>query len=335
MPEKFLLNNVITSRPVQIEQAAAKKDYGKFIIAPYEKGMAITIGNTLRRSLLSSIPGYAVSALKISGINSEFQNIKGVYEDTIDIIMNLKKTYITLKDPDIEKKVLHLEIKGEKEVYARALELDQTIYVHNKDLLIFKTNAEANFSLDLQIDYGRGFVLAEKNQDFIEVAGTIVIDALYSPVLKVAYKSIPLTGDSTGEFESLEIEIWTNGTINPEDALSKAAYYVREKLKTFVTVDNDEDIDVFTATGSQSNENVSNEDLFKKNVSILELSVRSLYFLKINDIKEVGQLIQKNEDTVKGLKEATNAILEEIKDKLQKKNLHLGMKDINYSFINV
>ena len=331
-------NRLITEfkRPlsVQFKQDIDDEDFGVFSAKPYERGFATTIGNSIRRTLLSSLHGYAIIAFKCDKINNEFQNIEGVYQDTTEILVNLKNVYIVLKDPNVKSRVLHFEINGKKNFYSKDLMIDSNIEVGDPEKLIFSTNTDANFSFDVQVDYGKGYVPSEMFQELIEVSGTIPIDGNYSPILNVTFSVDPVNLGTRSDYEQLTLKIKTKGIISPEEALKKAAQILKESYLTF----NNVQTETFTKAIDDKKEVEVDKDneIFYRSVYSIPFTVRTQFFLKINGIRELGQLVTKQENNIKNKPGSTEEILADIKSKLlEKANLNLDMKNISYVEKNI
>ena len=318
-------------RPASVEftQNVVEENYGVFTAKPYERGFGTTVANSLRRTLLSSIPGYAVIAVKFDSINNEFQNLKGVYQDTSEIIANFKNVHIGLKDPNIRSRVLHFEIKGKKSFYAKDLKVDEHIVIGNPDFLIFSANKETQFTMDIQIDYGKGYVPADFFVDSIETEGTIAIDGNFSPILNVSYEVDKMRVGRRNDYEKLRIQIRTNGVIHPEDALKKAAQILKESYLTF----NNVETEILTQAVDTNRKAATDEKdkIYYQSVFAFEFTVRSHFFFKMNDIREIGQLVTKSEEELLEKKKFSSEVLKEIKEVLAENHLEIGMKNINYA----
>ena len=318
-------------RPSQVEfrQVERKAHLGTFKIKPYERGFGITVGNSLRRVLLSVMPGHAVVAVKLSDINNEFQNIPGVYEDTVELLANLKVLALGFKDANIKSKVYKFEFKGEGTFHAKDfLKKDSNLIVGNGDHKIFSHNKETNFTMDVQIERGRGYIDSELIQKHIEVAGAIPLDANYSPILNVQTKVHPLTVENASHYEELEISIETNGIIAPESALREAVQILKEAYLPFKDISSEP---ILTPVRADWDKKVKEKNtIFNESVYCIEFAVRTHFFLKVNEIKEIGQLVLKEEEDLRLKKHFNENILSDIQEKLEKKELHVGMKNIDY-----
>ena len=331
MARKNLLKGFKRPKGITFEHSEVTPNYGKFIAYPFERGYGTTIGNTLRRILLSSIQGYAVTAVRITTydkegtphvLSSEYEAIPGVMEDTPDVINNLKILQILLKD-DLEQKTLILEVKGKKELKGSDLEIDDTIKVISKDLHIATTMEDANFEMELQIDLGRGYVPAEMNEKYIEIIGTIPVDAIFSPIQRVKFSIEDTRVGQRSDYDKLTLEVWTNGSIKPDDAVAEAAKIAKDHFTIFINFDEDE----VEGEGDVDEEEESIKKLLETPVEELELSVRSSNCLKNANIRSIGDLTMRTEEDIAKTRNFGKKSLQEIKEKLKEWNLSLGMTD--------
>jgi len=331
MARRNLLKGFKRPKGITFEHSEVDGNSGRFIAYPFERGYGTTIGNTLRRILLSSIQGYAVTAVKVTSydadntphiISSEYEAIPEVVEDTPEIIANLKLLQIKLPD-DVEQKTILVECKGKGTLTGKDLEKDNDITVVNKDLKIMTLMEKANIDLELQIDLGRGYVPSETNEKYVEVVGTIPIDAVFSPVKKVAFSIENTRVGHRSDYDKLILDVWTDGTISPENAVAEAAKVAKDHFTIFINFDEDsvggdEDID-------EEEERV--RQVLDTPVEELELSVRSSNCLKNANIKTIGDLTRKTEDEIAKTRNFGKKSLLEIKEKLKEWNLSLGMTD--------
>ncbi|GIX42844.1 MAG: DNA-directed RNA polymerase subunit alpha [Leptospiraceae bacterium] len=325
---RVLLKPLKKPKEIIYETLENQPNYGKFIIQPFERGFATTIGNALRRTLLSSIEGSAITAIKIEGVEHEFTSIPGVFEDVTRIILNLKKVRLIYETENKdEPKVIHIEKRGAGLFTAGDLAIDSSIQILNPDLVIATLNEDAELIMDLQIERGRGYVPAEAFKKNIEEIGTIPIDALFSPIQKVNFTIEELTKGTRNEYEKLILEIWTDSSIKPEDALGQAAKILKDHLIKFInfeeTIEEDEESEL------PEIEETLKQNL-EKHVEELEFSVRTLSLLKSLEIEYVIDLVKKQEDEFQKSKHYSQECIEEIKEKLRNLNLELGMKDIPF-----
>lgn len=307
---------------------------GKFVIEPLERGYGITLGNSLRRILLSSLPGAAVSAVKIDGVLHEFSTIPGVVEDTTDIILNLKSLRVKL-DTD-EVKTVRIEAKGPGIVTAGPttaeengpriagyIIADPDVEILNPGHVIATLEDDANLVMELTIEKGKGYVSAEKNKKEGHVIGVIPVDALFSPVLKVNFKIEDTRVGQFTNYDKLTLDILTNGSIAPDEALSSAAKILIDHLRLFVRL-TDEDIDVVPqATVEQPETN----KILEMTIEELDLSVRSYNCLKRAGINSVEELIQKGEEDMMKVRNLGKKSLEEVEQKLAELQLNLKKRE--------
>lgn len=337
MARKNLLKGFKRPKGLQFEHTELTPTYGKFTAYPFERGFGTTIGNTLRRVLLSSIQGYAVSAIRITSISkegsqhqisSEYEAIPEVVEDTVELIARLKQLQLKLTD-DAESATILVEVKGsESEILKAGALAVSNVEVLNPDLVLATLTPQAHLEIEFQIDLGRGYVPAEIHEKYIEIADTIAVDSIYSPVTRVKYSIEDTRVGQRADYDKLNMEIWTNGTISPENALAEAAKIAKEHFTIFINFSDDESFgDEEVSEDEQLLKSVLNAD-----VEDLELSVRSSNCLKNANIRKIGELIKKTEDDIAKTRNFGKKSLEEIKEKLKLRNLSLGMVD-NYQII--
>jgi len=331
MARKNLLKGFKRPKGITFEHSEVDANTGRFIAYPFERGYGTTIGNTLRRILLSSIQGYAVSAVKITSydaestphiISSEYEMIPEVVEDTPEILNNLKNLRIRMPD-EVEQKTILVECRGSGSITGADIEGENNIEILNKDLKIVTMMEKANFDLEIQIDLGRGYVPAETNEKYIDVLGTIPMDAVFSPVKRVKYAIENTRVGHRNDYDKLILEVTTDGTISPEDAVAEAAKIAKDHFTIFINFDED-------AIGGD--ETIDEEEeriraLLETPVEELELSVRSSNCLKNAHIKTIGALTRKTEDEIAKTRNFGKKSLLEIKEKLKEWNLSLGMAD--------
>jgi len=317
------------------EHSELRSDYGKFIASPFEPGFGVTIGNTLRRILLSSIQGYAITGVKITSyaqdgiahnISSEFETIPHVVEDTMEVINNLKQIRLRLPG-DIEQDTLLYEWSGKTEVNSESFARVGQVEVLNIGQHIMTLMDGAKVEIEMQIDLGRGYVPSEVNERYVEVIGTIPMDAIYSPVKKVKFAVEPTRVGQRSDYDKLIMEIWTDGTVKPDDALAEAAKIAKDHLTVFINFD--ENTLGLIDDGEEGNERI--KAVLQAPVEELDLTVRSSNCLKNAEIKYIGELIRKSEDDLNKTRNFGKKSLQEIKDKLKGWGLWLGMtgKDIS------
>ncbi len=331
MARKNLLKGFKRPKGITFEHSEVNPFYGKFTAYPFERGYGTTIGNTLRRILLSSIQGFAVTALRITSydkegtphvLSSEYESIPDIVEDTPDLINNLKQLQIRLND-DMEQSTILVEMKGKTEITGADLEVDSSVEIINRELHIASLMETANIEMELQIDLGRGYVPAELNEKYVEMIGTIPIDALFSPVRRAKYSVENTRVGQRTDYDKLNFEVWTNGTIAPEDVIAEAAKIAKDHFTIFINFDEDDII---------GDEDIDEEEeriraLLDTPVEELELSVRSSNCLKNANIKSIGDLTMRTEEDIAKTRNFGKKSLQEIKEKLQEWNLSLGMTD--------
>ncbi|MCR4580353.1 MAG: DNA-directed RNA polymerase subunit alpha [Treponema sp.] len=335
MARKNLLKGFKKPKGISFEPIdSTNPNYQKFYAYPFETGFGTTVGNTLRRVLLSSIQGYAITSIRITSydengishvISSEFEAIPNVAEDTLEIINSLKM--IRLKLPgDIEQDTINYEFKGPGVVKSDDFAKEGQLEVMTKDALIFTMMEGAHLDIEIQVDLGRGYVPAETNEHYIEIVGTIPMDAIFTPVQKVKYSIEPCRVGQRNDYDKLNLEIWTDGTISPENALGEAAKIAKDHFAIFVNF-NDKDV-AGSDDGDEGDESI--QKLLNTQVEELELSVRSSNCLKNANIRTIGELTRKTEDDIAKTRNFGKKSLAEIKEKLLEWNLTLGMTDYSH-----
>lgn len=312
-------------KPTKIEVEKKEQNYIKFSTEPFERGYGVTIGNSLRRVLLSSIMGSAIVSVWIDGVDHEFSTIRGVKEDVTEIILNLKK--VVLRISDDMPKVLKIDVKGARELTAGDIIHDSSVDIVNPDHHIATLSAEAKLYVEMKAKVGRGYTPAEANYDENEPIGTVPIDAIFSPIKKVSHNVSPARVAERTDYDKLTMEIWTDGSVNPLDALSFAAKIIKEQMKIFI---NFEDIEEVGADEERMTEKPDFNDNLYRSVDELELSVRSANCLKNADIKYIGELVQKTEQEILMTKNFGRKSLNEIKEILSCMGLRLGIKLDNF-----
>lgn len=324
MSHKNLLKGFKRPRKVEYTTEVNTPNYGKFVAEPFERGFATTVGNSLRRTLMSSIEGSAISAIRIEGVTHEFSFMDGVVEDVSRIILNLKQVRIKYEPEDKDQsKVVHIELKGAGQFRAGDLAVDSSIEIMNPDLLIATLNEDANLIMDIEIQRGKGYFPAEEKKKEIEILGTIPIDSLYSPVTKVIYEVTETRIAQRSDFEKLTLEIWTDGSISPEDALAQAAKILKEHLTIFINFEEEveEEEDELDEADQKLKASLS------KHVEELELSVRSLNVLRSLEIDFIGDLVKRNEKELTKSRHYSDQSLLELKQKLSTLGLQFGMRE--------
>lgn len=305
---------------VEVDTDTLTPTYGRFTAQPFERGFATTIGNALRRCLLSSIEGAAITAINIEGVLHEFSSIPGVVEDVTDIILNLKQVPITLHTED--SKVLSIDVQGPGEVAAGQMNEDPQIEIFDSNVHIATLNEEGRLKLQAQIKRGRGYVSADRNFDESMGIGWIPVDSAHSPVRRVNYRVEAARLGQTTDFERLILEVWTNGTVRPEEAMSLAAMLLKDHLGIFIQTEESLRHD----GGEMGREELAGLDaLLAKNIDELDLSVRSANSLKNANIHTLRDLVRRTEKDMLETKNFGKKSLEEVQEVLDKLGLALGM----------
>lgn len=294
--------------------------YGKFVAEPFERGFAITIGNSLRRILLSSIQAAAVTSVKFENAVHEYDSLPGVMEDTTEIILNLKQLKVKLHDDG--PKIIRLNVSGEREVTAADIETDESVEIISKDLHIATLNdRDAHLEMDIEISSGRGYVDASRNTREDHPVGTIAVDSIFTPVQKVKIDSENTRVGQMTDYDKLIVEIWTDGRIKPEDALAHAAKILKDQLPIFINFE-EEPIEEVEEVDEEKEKM---RELLNRSVEEMELSVRSSNCLKTANIKTIGELVSKSENEMLRYRNFGRKSLNEIKDNLTVMGLGLGM----------
>ena len=309
-------------RPKSLEADTLNDTYGKFVAKPLERGYGLTLGNSLRRVLLSSINGAAIIAVRIQGVDHEFSTVPSVKEDVTDIILNLKQ--VSLRYLGEADAVLKLEANGSGVVKAGDIQTNGDVEILNPDQTIATLDAGGKLSMEMVVRHGRGYVSADQNRTENLPDGMIAIDSIFAPVRRVAYNVSNARVGQMTDYDKLSIEVWTNGAVRPDDAIAYAAKILKEQLTIFVNFDETEEESVRTPEESSSKPAL-NDNLFKA-VDSLELSVRAANCLENANIKFIGELVTKSETEMLKTKNFGRKSLNEIKDILAEMGLSLGMK---------
>jgi DNA-directed RNA polymerase subunit alpha len=304
-------------------QVSSNPSYGKFVCEPLERGYGMTIGNSLRRTILSSLYGAAITSVKFDGVMHEFSVIPGVLEDVSEIILNLKEVRLKVNDP--EPKTVRIEASGGSEVTAGDIISDDgKCEVLNPKHHIAGLSGKGKLNMSMTVKFGKGYSLAESNKDEESPSGTIPIDAVYSPIKRVNYVVGNARVGQRTDYDKLTMEIWTDGSIMPEDALAYAAKILKEQMSIFINFD--EALEPQPEEKAQDKEKPKfNENLYRS-VEELELSVRSANCLKNADINQIWQLVSKTETEMLKTKNFGRKSLNEIKEVLSEMGLSLGIK---------
>jgi len=299
----------------KISYEKISKDSGVFTVEPLERGFGYTLGNSLRRIMLSSIPGAAVTSFKIQGVVHEFTSVPGVKEDISDIILNLKQLVLKLNSED--SVVLKLNVEGAKDVTAKEIKAPADVEVVNPQLHIANLNEEGKLIMDLMVERGRGYLSAERQKKPVETIGVIPIDALFTPVRKVSFEVVNTRVGQRTDYDKLILKIETNGSLTPQEAAAQAATIINEHMNLFMEQATVEDDEVFAKEEEKQAKSLDQP------IEELDLSVRSYNCLKRQGINTLEQLIACNEKDLMGVKNFGQKSIQEVKEKLQERNLSL------------
>ena len=307
---------------IECTELSADGKYGKFVVGPLERGYGTTIGNSLRRILLSSLPGAACTSIKIEGIQHEFSTVPGVMEDVTEIILNLKKMAIKLHSDEV--KTVYIDAKGAQEITAGDLKCDSDVEIFNPELHIATLNSDAKLNAEITISKGRGYVSAERNKAELQpIIGVIPMDSIYTPVTKVNYTVENVRVGQYTDREELAVEVWTNGTVKPDDAVSLAAKIMNELLVLFIDLSEEaKNTDVIV----EKEEN-QKEKVLEMTIEELDLSVRSYNCLKRAGINTVEDLSNKSEEDMMKVRNLGRKSLEEVINKLYRLGLCLKKEE--------
>jgi DNA-directed RNA polymerase subunit alpha len=313
--------DLIRPKQLQVEKETLSNTYGKFYAEPFERGFGTTLGNSLRRILLSALQGAAITSVRIKGVLHEFSAIQGVTEDVTDIILNLKGVRLKLHSAD--QALIRIVHKGEGVITAGDILVGHSVEVMNPEHHILTCGKDANLEIELTVKMGKGYVSADRNRDEKAPVGTIPIDAIYSPIKKVNFNVSNARVGQMTDYDKLTLEVWTDGSANPEDAVAYAAKIMKEQLSIFINFD--EESEPSQVEESQEEKDKINENLYRT-VEELELSVRSANCLKNAGIKLIGELVSKSEAEMLKTQNFGRKSLNEIKDILCDMGLTFGMK---------
>jgi len=314
--------DLIRPKRLEVEKETLTLFYGKFTAEPFERGFGITIGNSLRRILLSSLQGAAITSVKIDGVLHEFSTITGVKEDVTEIILNLKEVRLKLHTEG--PKVIRLKTEGPRVLKAGDIQTGDAVEILNPDHYIATLSRDSKLSMEMTVKMGRGYVPAERNKEETQPIGTIPMDSIFSPIKKVNYTITNARVGQITDYDKLNLEIWTDGSINPEEAVAHAAKILKDQLSIFITFEEEVEEEEEIVPEHPDNEKL-NENLFRS-VDELELSVRSANCLKHANIRLIGDLVQKTEAEILATKNFGRKSLNEIKEILSEMGLSLGMK---------
>ena len=295
--------------------------YGKYVVEPLERGYGMTLGNSLRRILLSSLPGYAATSIKIAGVQHEFTTVPGVKEDVTEIVLNIKRVIVKLHSQGV--KTVYIDAVGPCEVRAGDIKADGEVEILNPELLICTLGPDASLNMEITLSQGRGYVSSDRNKTAQTPIGVIPVDSIYSPVKKVNYTVEPCrVGDRT-DYDKLTLEVWTNGTISAKDAVSLGAKIMADHLTVFTSLSD------AVSTSSTIVEKTSDRPDAKLSMTIdeLDLSVRSFNCLKRANINTVADLINKTGEDMMKVRNMGKKSLDEVQKKLEMMGLSLASED--------
>lgn len=323
MEKEFQKNWTELIKPKRLQKVEKDSNdfYGKFVCEPLERGYGITLGNSIRRVLLSSIQGPAITSVKIEGVLHEFSTITGVAEDVTEIVLNLKSLQLMMHT--YESQMITVSAQGECDVKAGDIILTHELEAINKDHHIASLSEGASLEMEMKVQMGKGYETVERRPEEKRNIGVIPIDAIYSPVTKVNYNVTNARVGRRTDYERLTIELWTNGSITPEDALAYASKILKEQLTVYINFDEKEIDEVLQV--EETHEIKGTEEVLFTTIDDLELSARSLNCLKKAEVEYTGDLIQKTEEELLGLENFGKRSLNEIKDRLDEMGFSLGM----------
>lgn len=301
----------------KLECVEISDNYGKFVVEPLERGFGTTLGNSMRRVLLSSLPGVAATSIRIDGVLHEFSTIEGVKEDVTEIVLNLKELICKLHCPGPKKVII--DASGECEVTAGDILPDSDVEIINPELHLCTLDANGKLHMEIMLDHGRGYVVADRNKRPDMPIGEIAVDSIYTPIQKVNFTVDNTRVGQITDFDKLTLEIWTNGSIKPEEAASLAAKILTEHFMLFINLtDQVQAVDILV-----EKEESKKEKILEMNIEDLDLSVRSYNCLKRAGINTVEELVQKDEEEMMKVRNLGRKSLEEVQQKLAQLDLSL------------
>lgn len=325
------LKDLVLPQRLECDPDTLTDTYGRFYAEPFEKGYGHTIGNSLRRILLSSLEGCAITAVKIDGVAHEYSTIKGIREDVVTILLNLKQLRFKLHTPEPE--ILRLSVKGEKVARAKDIEPNANVEILTPELPIATLDTSGQLNLQVWVARGRGYVLSDRQSRENYPVDTLMLDALFSPVIKVHYDVENSRVGQVTDYDRLILDVWTDGSVAPGDAIAYSAKILKDSLSIFITFEEEEIAPaadagapaeaMAAAVGSPDIERL--RDLLNQPVDIVELSVRASNCLKAAKIRTIGDLVSKKDDELVSYKNFGKKSLDEIKERLTELNLALGM----------
>ena len=310
---------------IEIVEISEDNRYGKFVCEPLERGYGTTLGNSLRRILLSSLPGAAITSIRIDGVLHEFSTIPGVRDDVTNIVLNLKS--LCLKMHSEEPRVLRLDIKGEKEVTAADIITDPDVEILNPDLHIATLNEDGELHMEMTVERGKGYVAAEKNKKPDHVIGVIPIDSIFSPIQRVNYTVQDTRVGNVTDYDKLILDVWTDGSIRPEEGVSRAAAILISHFKLFQNMAGIPEIEEEEEIAPPEPEEPDASKVLETTIDDLDRSVRSFNCLKRANINTVADLVSKTEEDMMKVRNLGRKSLEEVKKKLEEYDLTLKKEE--------
>ena len=310
---------------IEIVEISEDNRYGKFVCEPLERGYGTTLGNSLRRILLSSLPGAAITSIRIDGVLHEFSTIPGVRDDVTNIVLNLKS--LCFKMYSEEPRVLRLDIKGEKEITAADIITDPDVEILNPDLHIATLNEDGELHMEMTVERGKGYVAAEKNKKPDHVIGVIPIDSIFSPIQRVNYTVQDTRVGNVTDYDKLILEVWTDGSIRPEESVSRAATILISHFKLFQNMAGIPEIEEEEEVAPPEPEEPDASKVLETTIDDLDLSVRSFNCLKRANINTVADLVSKTEEDMMKVRNLGRKSLEEVKKKLEEYDLTLKKEE--------
>lgn len=311
---------LIRPKGIEFDKSELTPTYGKFVASPLERGFGITFGNSLRRILLSSLQGAAITSVKIDGVLHEFTSVPGIKEDISDIILNLKQVRLKLNEGD--SSVIRLDVTGEKEIFAKDIIVSDKVEILNPDQYIATIGPEGKFKAEMTVRMGKGYVPAEQNKREEDPVGVIPVDSIHAPIIRCNYNVTNARVGQRTDYDKLAMEITTDGSVRPDDAVAFAAKVIKEQLQIFINFDETPEP---SHDDRREDSPKLNENLYRR-VDELELSVRSANCLQNANIKYIGELCQRSEPEMLKTKNFGRKSLNEIKEILTSMGLSLGMK---------
>ena len=320
---------------VERDEQVSTNEYGRFYVEPFERGFGTTIGNSLRRVLLSSLEGSAVESIKITGVDHEFTTLKGVMEDVTDLVLNVKKLVVRMQGEGT--RVIKVVADKAGPVTAAMIQSDSSIQVVNKDLVLATLTEDVKFEMEMEVGNGRGYSPASERINemdrFDQELGRIEVDAIYSPVLRVRYKTEDTRVGQRTNYDKLILEVWTNGTVTPEMAMIEAAKILRKYITPFIQYDQlgEDTVEEETPTSEEEEKGGVDEELAAKlamSLESLDLTVRSSNCLESNNIQTVGQIVRMTDADLLKIRSFGKTSLREVRRKLSEMGLSLGMTDV-------